>query len=374
MLPRPGFACSHSRFVISLAIGAALALTSVTAASAKAPPKLKINPIFTYNKKDRTKHLYTCAKKEGKVVFYTSSSAVTSTLLPVWQKTYPGVTMEVFTSTTLPTKIPQEAAAGQHNFDVFGDTLGNFGRDSKYFQPLWTPRETALRPYLSSPYYVAYAGFIEGLVYNPNVTSPASIPHTWQDLLLPKWTGKLYMGIDTGTAGFIGLLDQTYGDSFVSQLAKQVRVQQTSGRGIADQVIAGTIPIGINVSSSYHKTNYIDKGAPLRWFPLDPVAGFYQAASIAKGAPHPCAAALLVDWLLSKTGAQPTWKKLGNISPFKGERLMPYSLKDTSPPYTIPTKWNVVMTTNPAFSKGYKNYQSALLDWQKLIQTDFLGG
>jgi len=374
MLQRPRIACSHSRLAILIAIGAAVALTSVAAAGAKAPPKLKINPIFTYNKPDRTQHLYACAKKEGKVVFYTSSSAVTSALLPVWQKTYPGVTLEVFQSTTLPTKIPQEAAAGQHNFDVFGDTLGNLGRDAKYFQPIWTPRLKDLRPYLSKPYYAAYAGFIEGLVYNPNVTSPAAIPHTWKDLLLPKWTGKLYMGVDTGTAGFIGLLDRTYGDTYVSQLAKQVRVQQTSGRGIADEVIAGTVPIGLNVSSSYHKTNYIDKGAPIRWFPLDPVAGFYQAASIAKGAPHPCGAALLVDWLLSKTGAQPAWKLLGNTSPFKGEPLMPYDLKATSPPFTIPTHWNVYMTTNPSFYKGYKNYQTALSAWQKLIQTEFLGG
>jgi ABC-type Fe3+ transport system substrate-binding protein len=363
------------RLSLSVLVAGAVAAMSVAVAFGAPAPPVKINPIFTYNKADRTAHLYACAQQEGKVVFYTSSSAATTTLLPAWQKTYPGVTMQVLVATAdLPTKLKQEEDAGQHNFDVYGDTLGNLGRDQKYFQPIWTPRMGELRPFLSKPYYASYAGFLEGMVYNPNVVGSGDVPRTWKDLLLPKWTGKVYMGIDTGTAGFVGLLNRIYGPAFIDQLAKQVRVQQVSGRAIADQVIAGTIPIGINVSSSYHKTNYVDKGAPLRWVPLDPVPGFFQAASISKNAQHPCAAALLVDWLLAKDGAQPLWQSLGNVAPFKGAPLLPYNLVATSPPYTIPTKWNIYMTTNPSFFKGFKNYQAALASWNTIIQTKFLGG
>lgn len=362
------------RVGVALAIGTVAATCAAVAYGAPAPV-LKINPIFTYNKADREAHLYACAQTEGKVVFYTSSSAATSVLKPAFEAKYPGVTMQVLVATAdLPTKLKQEEDAGQHNFDVYGDTLGNLGRDQKYFQPIWTPRMGELRPYLSKPYYAAYAGFLEGLVYNPNVTGTGDVPHTWKDLLLPKWTGKVYMGVDTATAGFVGLLDRVYGDAFIQQLSKQVRMQQVSGRAIADQVIAGTVPLGIEISSSYHKTNYIDKGAPLRWVPLDPVPGFFQAASISKYAPHPCASALLVDWLLAKDGAQPLWTSLGNVAPFKNAPLLPYNLKATSPPFTIPTKWNVYFTTNPSFYKGYKNFQTALAAWNTLLQKDFLGG
>jgi iron(III) transport system substrate-binding protein len=359
----------------SLVIGTIIAASSVTVAMGKAAPPPTVSPTIAYNKPDREQHLYECAQKEGKVVFYTSSSAANSTLLPGFQKKYPGVTMQTFVATAdLPSKLKQEEDAGQHNFDVYGDTLGNLGRDAHYFQPLYTPRMGELRPYLGKPYYAAYAGFLEGVVYNPNVLSTADVPRTWKDLLQPKWTGKVYMGIDTGTAGFVGLMNRIFGPTFVSQLAKQVRVQQVTGRAIADQVIAGTIPLGINVSSSYHKTNYLDKGAPLRWVPLDPVPGFFQAASISKSAPHPCAAALLVDWLLAKDGAQPLWQTLGNVVPFKNAPLLPYNLRQSSPAYTIPTKWNIYMTTNPAYYKGYKNYQAALVAWQQIIQSKFLGG
>jgi iron(III) transport system substrate-binding protein len=367
------------RLACSLLVAGLLAALCVPAASTAPAPKKpaapKVSSIFAYNKADREQYLYDCAKKEGgKVVFYTSSSAATTTFKPAFEKEYPDMKLEVLVATAdLPTKLRQEEDAGQHNFDVYGDTLGNLGRDAKYFQPIWTPRMNEVRPYLAKPYYVAYAGFLEGLAYNPNVIGSGDVPRTWKELLQPKWAGKVYMGIDTGTAGFIGLLQRTYGDAFIDQLAKQIRVQQVSGRAIADQVIAGTVPIGINISSSYHKTNYIDRGAPLRWVPLDPVPGFFQAASVSKHTSRPCSSALLVDWLMAKDGAQPLWTQLGNVAPFKGAPLLPYNLKATSPAFTIPTKWNVYMTTNPAFFKGFKNYQLALASWQKIIQTKFIG-
>jgi iron(III) transport system substrate-binding protein len=354
------------------AAGSTAAPSAGVTTAAPAPPP-KINPLFTYNKRDRTDRLYTCARREGKVVFYTSSSATNPTFKPAFEKRFPGVQMETYIATAeLPAKLRQEEDAGRHNFDVYGDTLGNLGRDAKYFQPIFTPRAKLLRAHLSKPYYVAYAGFLEGLAYNPNVISPTDVPKTWRELLQPKWAGKVYMGVDTATASFIGLLNRKLGPAFIDQLARQIRVQQTSGRAIADQVIAGTIPIGINISSSYHKTNYVDRGAPIRWVPLDPVPGFFQAASISKRAPHPCAAALLIDWLMGEAGAQPLWRGLGNANPFKSLPLLPYDLKATSPPFTIPSKWNVYMTTNPDYYKPYKNYQAALTAWNEIVQTKFL--
>lgn len=372
---RRTLARGRGRIAVSLLAAAVAAAAFVAAASAKQAPPPKVGKIFAYNKPDREQYLYNCAKREGKVVFYTSSSATNRTFKPAFEKQYPGVTMETFVATAeLPSKLMEEENAGRHNFDVYGDSLGNLGRDARYFQPIWTPRMKELRPHLSKPYYVAYSGFLEGIAYNPNVLSTADVPRTWKDLLNPKWTGKVYMGVDVASASFIGLLNRIYGEAFVTQLAKQVRVQQVSGRAIADQIIAGTIPLGINISSSYHKTNYLDRGAPIRWVPLDPVPGYFTAASVSKHAPHPCAAALLVDWMLAADGAQPLWTELGNVAPFKGAPMLPYNLRATSPAYTIPTKWNVYMTTNPSFYKGHKNFQTALRTWQQTFQQKFLGG
>jgi iron(III) transport system substrate-binding protein len=354
----------------------AIACAATATAGPLAKPKpapLTINPLFTNKGPDREAKLYACAKNEGSVVFYNSSSNFDKLFQPVFENKYPGVKMELFTATAeLPTKLREEENAGRHNFDVYGDTLGNFPRNGGYFQPIYTPRASLLRPYLSSGYYAAYAGFIMSLAYNPNVLSSGELPRQWKDLLLPKWTGKIYMGIDSSTAGTIGLLYNLYGEDFIAKLSKQVRVQQTTGRGIADQIEAGTVPLGLSVPVSYHQLDYLGRGLPYRWLPMEAVPGFYQAASISKYARHPCAAALLVDWLLAKD-TQPLWDTRGSERPFKGQALIPFDLRGTSPPHSIPSKWNVYMTTNPAFRKGFKTYPDALAFWQGLIRKYFLG-
>src|SRR5687768_7510658 len=79
-------------------IGAAIAAFAGTTANAAAPP-LKINPIFTYKKADRTAYLYKCAQKEGSVTLYTSTSAMDPTLKPAFKKRFPGVDLNTFIAT-----------------------------------------------------------------------------------------------------------------------------------------------------------------------------------------------------------------------------------------------------------------------------------
>ena len=356
-----------------IAVGLVAAL-SVPAASPKPAPPVKINPIFTYNKSDREQHLYQCAQQEGKVVFYTSSSAATTTLQPAFQKQYPGVSMSVLVATAdLPTKLKQEEDAGQHNFDVYGDTLGNLGRDYRYFQPIWTPRQGEVRPYLSKPYYVAYAGFLEGLVYNPNMIGSGDVPRTWKDLLQPKWAGKVYMGIDTGTAGFIGLLDRDL-RRHVHRPAVEADPrpagQRPRDRRPGDR---RTIPIGINISSSYHKTNYLDRGQPLRWVPLDPVPGFFQAASISKNAPHPVRrgpARRLADVQGRRAAALEHARQRRAV---QGLPAAPVQPEEHLAGGHDPEQVERVHDDEPVLLQGLQNYQAALTAWQKIIQTKFTG-
>lgn len=372
MAPRPKSHLRSPRLWLTIVALTALVVAGGATAAKSKPAPLKVNPLFTNKGPDREAKLYECAKREGSVVFYNSSSNFDRLFQPVFEKKYPGVKMELFTATAeLPTKLREEEDAGRHNFDVYGDTLGNFPRNAKYFQPIYTPRSGELRPYLSNAYYAAYAGFIMGLAYNPNVLGVGDLPRQWKDLLQPKWTGKIYMGIDSSTAGTIGLLYRLYGEDFIAKLSKQVRVQQTTGRGIADLIEAGIAPLGLSVPVSYHQLDYLGRGMPYRWLPMEAVPGFFQAASISKHARHPCAAALLVDWLLAKE-TQPLWDARGSERPFKGQALIPFDLRGTSPPHSIPSKWNVYMTSNPNFRKGFDSYAEALAFWQSLIRKYFL--
>jgi iron(III) transport system substrate-binding protein len=357
------------------AVAALVAVAAGTAAAAKAPPKkaapLKINPIFTYNKADREQHLYACAKTEGKVVFYTSTSLTDTSLKPAFEKAYPGVQLQTYVNTSqLPTHLLQEENAGIHNFDVYGDVMGNIDRTSKYFQPFWTPAMSNVRAELQSPYFVGYSGYVEGLVYNPNLIAAADVPKKWTDLLLPKYAGKLYMGTDTTAPVFTALLRRIYGQSFYQKLAKVLHIEQLPGSGIADQVVAGTAPIGIDVSTTWYKNDYLNKGAPLRFAPIDPMVAFYQSASISKNTDHPCASMLLVDWLLANDGGVPLFSQYGTALPFKNSGILPFKM-DGVRPYST---WKIYYQTTPDFIKGFANYTQALGAWNDMFRKNYLGG
>ena len=363
---------------VAIALLATLAAVSAgqaaTQAKPKKPapaPKLKINPIFTYNKADREQHLYQCAKSEGKVVFYTSTSLTDTILKPAFEKQYPGVTLQsYFATSALPTKLTQEEDSGVHTFDVYGDVMGNIDRTSKYFQPFWSPALKTLRPELSSPWFAGYSGYVEGLVYNPNLIAPADVPKKWTDLLLPKYSGKLYMPSDTTAPVFTALLRRIYGQGFYQKLAKVVRVQQLPGSGVADQVVAGTAPIGIDVSTTWYKNLYLNKGAPLRFAPINPMVAFYQAASISKNTKHPCASMLLIDWLLDQQGGVPLFSQYGTALPFKSSGILPFKM-DGVAPYS---SWKIYYSTTPDFIKGFKSYSQALGAWNDLFRRNYLGG
>jgi iron(III) transport system substrate-binding protein len=362
--------------VTACAVAALVAVLAGTASAAKAPPKkvappLKINPIFTYNKADREQHLYACAKTEGKVVFYTSTSLTDTSLKPAFEKAYPGVQLQTYVNTSqLPTHLLQEENAGIHNFDVYGDVMGNIDRTSKYFQPFWTPAMANVRSELQSPYMVGYSGYVEGLVYNPNLIAPADVPKKWTDLLLPKYAGKLYMGTDTTAPVFTALLRRIYGQAFYQKLAKVLHIEQLPGSGIADQVVAGTAPIGIDVSTTWYKNDYLNKGAPLRFAPIDPMVAFYQAASISKNTDHPCASMLFVDWLLANDGGVPLFSQYGTALPFKNSGILPFKM-DGVRPYST---WKIYYQTTPDFIKGFANYTQALGAWNDMFRKNYLGG
>jgi iron(III) transport system substrate-binding protein len=365
------------RYATLLAALGLMASVGVTASfAAKAPPKLKINPIFTYNKADRRAHLYACAKTEGSLTLYTSSSATDPSLKPAFQAAYPGVTLNTYVATTaLVPRLVQEEDSGHHNFDVYNDTMGNMHRDSKYFQPFWSPYMSTVQPALTSPYFLGSNGFIfPGVYYNPNIVAPADVPKTWKDLLKPALKGKIYIGTDATAPIVTALLRRTYCVGYYQALAKQVHVVNTAGRGVADLVIAGTAPMGFEMSSSYYKTNHILQNAPLLLQVLNPMYGAYQASSISKYAPHPCAAMLYVDWLTDPKGGGAVFNTLGNASPTKAAAaagtILPFNI-----PGQIPqSKWKITFQTSADLIKGFKNYDQAYAAWTDLYNRYFING
>jgi iron(III) transport system substrate-binding protein len=66
-------------------------------------------------------------------------------------------------------------------------------------------------------------------------------------------------------------------------------------------VIAGEYAIGLEMNNT-HAAISAAQGAPVKWVPLNPVSETLQVAGITKGARHPSAAKLFIDFMVSRTG------------------------------------------------------------------------
>jgi iron(III) transport system substrate-binding protein len=141
------------------------------------------------------------------------------------------------------------------------------------------------------------------LVYNTRMLRAQEAPRSHADLLKPQWTGKFVM-VSKAYEWFLKILKlngESTGLEYFKQLAAQKPGFRIGSSQIADLVAAGEHPIGINTYS----TNIEDlkaRGAPVEWVPLDPVIAILHPIAISAHAPHPNAARLFVDYVLSKEG------------------------------------------------------------------------
>ena len=123
------------------------------------------------------------------------------------------------------------------------------------------------------------------------------------------------------------------GIEFMKKLAQQKPMFRIGSNIIAQLVIAGEYPIGINTYATNVEMAKA-QGAPVDWVPLHPVVGILHPIAVAAQAPHPNAAKLFVDFVLSKEG-------MGIMRSFK----------------RIPSRSDVEADT-PRLNRGFKIYPS----------------
>jgi iron(III) transport system substrate-binding protein len=135
-------------------------------------------------------------------------------------------------------------------------------------------------------------------------------PRGYEDLLDPRWKGKMVWNPKsmTGAWGFIATVIKGMGEEqgmdYLRKLAKQDIVPLPMAiRAVLDRVIAGEYAIGLEMNNT-HAAISAAQGAPVQWVPLNPVSETIQAAGITKGAPHPNAARLFIDFMVSRTGQE----------------------------------------------------------------------
>jgi ABC-type Fe3+ transport system substrate-binding protein len=152
-------------------------------------------------------------------------------------------------------------------------------------------------------YYVNTPGF------NTNLIAKGSEPKTFEDLLDPKWKGRMAWNVQPSISagqGLVGSVLIAMGEekarTYLAKLAKQnITPLHLSGRQVLDLVIAGEYPIGLQIFNN-HAYISASKGAPVDWIKMQPPLVTYAVMSVPKGAPNPNAGKLLIDYIVSLEG------------------------------------------------------------------------
>ena len=267
---------------------------------------------------DCDKSILDGARKEGQVVFY-SAMIVNQALRPLadaFMKKYPFVKMTFWRGDT--EEIIDKLAAEERAHNVVADVaegtgVGDLAVGAALTQPYFTPLVAELPERYRDPQnrwtYTRISYF--SAAYNTRLVPPGTQPKSYDDLLDPRWRGKLAWRVNTasGTPLFMTAIRLARGEqkaeAYFEKLAQQKIINFGSGsaRTLVDRVIAGEFPVALNIFA-HHPLISKAKGAPVDSQLLNPVPSTAGTMVIPKGARHPYAAMLLADFVLSKEGQQ----------------------------------------------------------------------
>ena len=262
-------------------------------------------------KEDRTvAQLFDGAKKEAKMVLYsTQTQSQSMDLLRTFEKRYPFVKTGLYRAGTgrLLPKIVTESQTGRHEADVI--QLGGFEAQvlkEKGLAARYTSPEAAFFPEgFKDPegFWCDVFVNIGVIAYNSRLVARPDVPKSYQDLLDPKWKGKI--SIDQEDAEWFGnileIMGKESGLKFMKRLAAQKLIPRRGRRLQAQLLGAGEFPVALNLYIS-SVAELILQGAPIEPVAAEPLIAKLHPIFLAARAPHPNAGKLFVDFVLSEEG------------------------------------------------------------------------
>jgi len=293
------------------ALGGAAVLAGLLVSSGALLAQVKPSPqdIYKYQGADRDKRLLEGARREGSVVVYTSLNLKDSVpIIGAFEKKY-GVKVSLWRASS--EKVLQrsitEAQAGRFAADVFetnGPEMEALYRErllDEFFSPHF--KDLPASGFPKHRHYVADRFNFFTIAYNTNLVKPEDVPNTYEDLVHPRFVGKV--GIEASDVDWFAAMVQSMGEqkglAFFRKLADSKPQLRTGHTLIAELVASGEIPIAATIYN-HNAERLVVRGAPIKWKALKPTFGRPNAIGVAKRAPHPHAALLFADFMLSHEG------------------------------------------------------------------------
>jgi iron(III) transport system substrate-binding protein len=287
-----------------------VALIALAALALGATPALPQTPtiaeLSTYQGPDRTERLIAGAKKEKVVSVY--GSTVAEDMRPVsdaFRKRY-GIDFQYWraSSEQLVQRAVNENRAGRCAVDAFATVAAELEtlHREKLLIAVKTPATADLAPLAFRPHgeWVATRLNIFSASYNTNLVKKDEVPKGYEDLLHPRWKGRL--AVEAADFDWFGTIVMKMGEEKGLKLFRDI--VKTNGMSVrrghtllANLVQAGEVPLALTVYS-YKPEQQKRDGAPVEPLYLRPLVALGYGPAVSRCAPHPHAALLFYDFMI----------------------------------------------------------------------------
>jgi iron(III) transport system substrate-binding protein len=250
------------------------------------------------------KTLYERAREEGEVVLWGPQDRELDWIPAEFGKRFPGIRVTWSADRAANTKVITEQRARRHAVDVLTFSLGGLLPLAERRMlaamdwSMWNvePQSVFLDGTAAALYNLVYT-----IVYNESLVKADELPKTWEDLLAPRWKGKL-VASQFLLPRLLGFLTLAWGEEKTIAYARALIEQQDTlitraPREVILQRGERLIGVGEFVSASLHWKKTL--GMPIGWAPMPIMAAVQFVVAPLATAPHPHAAKLLAGWLVS---------------------------------------------------------------------------
>jgi iron(III) transport system substrate-binding protein len=263
--------------------------------------------LAAYEGADRERLLIDGAKQEGELTLY--SSMQVDSIVPL-QKAFEakyGVRVRIWRGSgkDILQRVVTEAAANRYDADIVESD--SFALEALYreslLQAVKSPYLADLIPEALRPHgqWVGTRLNIVVGVYNTRLVKKENLPKSYEDLRVPAFRGMLGMEADDYDwfGMIVGLMGEERGLALFRDIVAANGMSVRKGHTLLTNLVAaGEVPIGLTVFMQ--NADVARKaGAPVDWFLLPPTIARPDAMGIGKRAPHPHAALLFYDFMLS---------------------------------------------------------------------------
>ena len=250
------------------------------------------------------------AKAEGEVVFYSSlNNEQIVPLIDAFKRKYPFIKPSFYraTSERVLQRAVTEARAGRHAVDVL--TAAGFQaqllKEAGLTQKFIPPDAAAFDDDFKDPdgHWTNVHSLLNTMGYNTQLVRPDEAPKKYEDLLVPKWKGKL--GLNLQDPEWYVNLQQRMGKDKARGFLKALAAQQPGlrdGHNITAQLMAAGEFHVVTNTYAHILARTKGQGGPVQYLFDQPVITYVHPVVLARIAPHSNAGKLLLSFILSQEG------------------------------------------------------------------------